>query len=460
MLNPGTIVALSTPPGLGAIAVLRLSGPQALEIVTPFFKTKGVNSLTEIPANKNTFGRIETKDGELLDEVMLCVFRAPASYTGEDVLEISCHGSPYIIQEMIQLFVNQGAQLAQPGEFTLRAFLNKKMDLSQAEAVADLIASETTAAHQIAVQQMRGGYSKEMESLRQQLLDFASLIALELDFSEEDVEFADRHQLLELLRLLEEKINRLAASFSYGSVLKDGVPVVIAGKPNAGKSSLLNALLNEDKAIVSAIEGTTRDSIEDTLVIDGVLFRFIDTAGLRQTSDEIEAIGVTKALEHLKKARVVLYIFDLQTASPASLTDEIKSLQAADSQILLIGNKLDLVAPEGCAPFQSLAQHHPLTFLSTTNPIQIEQLKQQLARLIGQTKNQSSIVISNLRHFNALKQALQAIIATREGIENGLTEDLVSIDLREAINYLGEVTGVVTTEDLLGNVFANFCIGK
>ncbi len=460
MLNPGTIVALSTPPGSGAIAVLRLSGPQALEIVTPFFKTKGVNSLTEIPANKNNFGRIETKDGELLDEVMLCVFRAPASYTGEDVIEISCHGSPYIIQEMIQLFVNQGAQLAQPGEFTLRAFLNKKMDLSQAEAVADLIASETAAAHQIAVQQMRGGYSKEMESLRQQLLDFASLIALELDFSEEDVEFADRHQLLELLRLLEEKINRLAASFSYGSVLKDGVPVVIAGKPNAGKSSLLNALLNEDKAIVSAIEGTTRDSIEDTLVIDGGLFRFIDTAGLRQTTDEIEAIGVNKALEHLKKARVVLYIFDMQTANPATLTDEIKSLQAADSQIFLIGNKLDLVAPEGCTPFQSLAQHHPLTFLSTTNPIQIEQLKQQLAKLIGQTKNHSSIVISNLRHFNALKQALQAIIATREGIENGLTEDLVSIDLREAINYLGEVTGVVTTEDLLGNVFANFCIGK
>ena len=460
MLNPGTIVALSTPPGSGAIAVLRLSGPQALEIVTPFFKTKGVKSLAKLPANKNTFGRIETTDGELLDEVMLCVFRAPASYTGEDVIEISCHGSPYIIQEMIQLFVNRGAQLAQPGEFTLRAFLNKKMDLSQAEAVADLIASETAAAHQIAVQQMRGGYSKEMESLRQQLLDFASLIALELDFSEEDVEFADRQQLLELLRLLEEKINRLAASFSYGSVLKDGVPVVIAGKPNAGKSSLLNALLNEDKAIVSAIEGTTRDSIEDTLVIDGVLFRFIDTAGLRQTTDEIEAIGVTKALEHLKKARVVLYVFDLQTVSPVTLTDEIKSLQAADSQILLIGNKLDLVTPEGYTPFQSLAQQHPLTFLSTTNPIQIEQLKQKLVRLIGQTKNQSSIVISNLRHYNALKQALQAIIATREGIENGLTEDLVSIDLREAINYLGEVTGVVTTEDLLGNVFANFCIGK
>ncbi|MGA1771781.1 MAG: tRNA uridine-5-carboxymethylaminomethyl(34) synthesis GTPase MnmE [Flavobacteriaceae bacterium] len=460
MLSAGTIVALSTPAGSGAIGVIRLSGKEALEIVAPYFKTKKYTNLSDIPSNSNVFGQIIDANNQLLDEVMLCVFRAPHSYTGEHVIEISCHGSPYIIQELLQLFIQQGAVLAQPGEYTLRAFLNKKMDLSQAEAVADLIASESKAAHQMAVQQMRGGYSKEIAHLRQQLLDFASLIALELDFSDEDVEFANRPQLIELLNQLEHKINGLAASFAYGSVLKEGVPVAIAGKPNAGKSSLLNALLNEDKAIVSAIEGTTRDSIEDLLVIDGIQFRFIDTAGLRETQDEIEAIGVNKALEHLKKATVILYVFDLNTTEPESLLQELKSIEQKTQKIILVGNKIDLVDNQAVQKFEFLNKSYALHLLSTNNPKQIDDLKSQIANSMRFNANQGNIIISNVRHHQALTKALNAIVATREGVINGLSEDLISIDLREAIDFLGEVTGVVSTEDLLGNVFANFCIGK
>jgi tRNA modification GTPase len=460
MISQGTIVAIATPSGAGALGIIRLSGPEARQILAPYFKAKSGKKLLDLAPKETAFGILQQEDGRLLDEVLLCCFNAPNSFTGENVVELSCHGSSYILQEVVQLCLRNGAVPAQAGEFTLRAFLNKKMDLSQAEAVADLIASDSKAAHTVALQQMRGGYSKEIQELRQELLNFASLLALELDFSEEDVEFADRKELLELLEQLLKKINSLVASFSYGSVLKTGIPVAIAGKPNAGKSSLLNAFLNEDKAIVSDIAGTTRDSIEDTLVIDGVRFRFIDTAGIRDTEDSIEAMGVARALAQVKKAQLLLYVFDCSTASPDEVISAIKAIDRPELNVLAIGNKTDLVTATQRATFETIQPNYPLHFISTRDPATIKALQQVLVADVKHTTTGTDIVVTNARHYSALITAASAIKTTRNSLMEGVSEDLVSVDLQVAINALGEVTGAFSTDELLGNIFANFCIGK
>ncbi len=460
MISQGTIVAIATPSGAGALGIIRLSGPEARQILAPYFKAKSGKKLLDLAPKETAFGTLQQEDGRLLDEVLLCCFNAPNSFTGENVVELSCHGSSYILQEVVQLCLRNGAVPAQAGEFTLRAFLNKKMDLSQAEAVADLIASDSKAAHTVALQQMRGGYSKEIQELRQELLNFASLLALELDFSEEDVEFADRKELLELLEQLLKKIDSLVASFSYGSVLKTGIPVAIAGKPNAGKSSLLNAFLNEDKAIVSDIAGTTRDSIEDTLVIDGVRFRFIDTAGIRDTEDSIEAMGVARALAQVKKAQLLLYVFDCSTASPDEVISAIKAIDRPELNVLAIGNKTDLVTAAQRATFETIQPNYPLHFISTRDPATIKALQQILVADVKHTTTGTDIVVTNARHYSALITAASAIKTTRNSLMEGVSEDLVSVDLQVAINALGEVTGAFSTDELLGNIFANFCIGK
>lgn len=466
MLSDGTIIALSTPHGSGAIGVIRLSGPQAVKTTKLFFQPKDLNSeILGIP-NRTQFGDFKYK-GQLLDEVLVTFFKAPNSYTGEDVVELSCHGSPYIIQNIIKAFLEEGIHPAQAGEFTLRAYLNKKMDLSQAEAVADLIASETAEAHRIAVQQLRGGFSKGMELLRQKLIEFKSLIELELDFSEEEVVFAEKSELKNLLNELERELHLLKSSFAYGNVIKKGVPVAIAGKPNVGKSSLLNALFNEEKAIVSPIAGTTRDSIEDTLVIDSLLFRFIDTAGLRETKDQIESIGVAKAKEKVTKAQILLYLYDKATA-PELLAKEIKTLIHPNLKVILIQNKVDLEAIGFDTEFKKillkklkLDTQIPFLGLSTKNTKLLAPLKQILTETVQSMNSSGGIVISNTRHFYALNEALEALNKVREGLENNLPGDLLSIELKEAIYHIGAITGVIDhDQDILGTIFSQFCIGK
>ena len=454
MYNEGTIIALSSPQGVGAIGVLRLSGPDAVNIVSPLFEAKNGIPLSAIPSHQATLGVIHL-EGQILDEVVLTPFLAPRSYTGETVIEISCHGSSYILQRLIQLCIDRGAQAAQAGEFTLRAFLNQKMDLSQAEAVSDLIAAESAGAHQLALQQMRGGYSKEIKQLRQQLLDFASLIALELDFSEEDVTFADRGQLEQLLQSLEAKLKRLAESFTQGSVIKKGIPVAIVGKPNAGKSSLLNALLNEERAIVSDIAGTTRDSIEDTMNIDGFSFRFIDTAGLRNTTDTVEAIGVEKAKSKMETARFILYLYDA-TEVNLDLEKEVAALKG-NGEVIVIQNKIDLL-PVG-HPFEKNSIHPHLS-IATHDHKKIDELKRFLVNALENNFSNSDIIVSNMRHYTAIQKTLEALSAIKKGLSEQIPSDLLSIDLNVALDALGEITGEMNTEDLLGNIFSKFCIGK
>ncbi len=387
-------------------------------------------------------------EGQILDEVVLTPFLAQRSYTGETVIEISCHGSSYILQRLILLCIDRGAQAAQAGEFTLRAFLNQKMDLSQAEAVSDLIAAESAGAHQLALQQMRGGYSKEIKQLRQQLLDFASLIALELDFSEEDVTFADRGQLEQLLQSLEAKLKRLAESFTQGSVIKKGIPVAIVGKPNAGKSSLLNALLNEERAIVSDIAGTTRDSIEDTMNIDGFSFRFIDTAGLRNTTNTVEAIGVEKAKSKMETARFILYLYDA-TEVNLDLEKEVAALKG-NGEVIVIQNKIDLL-PVG-HPFEKNSIHPHLS-IATHDHKKIDELKRFLVNALENNFSNSDIIVSNMRHYTAIQKTLEALSAIKKGLSEQIPSDLLSIDLNVALDALGEITGEMNTEDLLGNIF-------
>lgn len=455
MFNEGTIIALSTPQGAGAIGILRLSGSQALEIVSLHFKAKNGILLTSIASHQTTLG-IFHDNGQVIDEVLVTPFIAPRSYTGETVVEISCHGSPFILQRIMELCIQKGAQAAQPGAFTLRAYLNQKMDLSQAEAVSDLIAAESEGAHRLALQQMRGGYSQEIQELRQQLLDFASLIALELDFSEEDVAFADRKELSKLLHTLENKLKKLADSFTQGSVIKKGIPIAIVGKPNAGKSSLLNALLNEERAIVSDIAGTTRDSIEDTLTLEGYSFRFIDTAGLRNTTDSIEAIGVQKALEKMAMAQIILYVYDA-TDADLNLEKEIENLKG-DGQVILIQNKIDLLTSDEEQP-PTFKKHLHLA-LSTKQENTLDRLKKLLVELQQQNFSQSDIIVSNMRHYTAIQNTLEALDAIKTGMAKEIPSDLLSIDLNVALDALGAITGEVNTEDLLGNIFSKFCIGK
>jgi tRNA modification GTPase len=403
---------------------------------------------------------------EVFDEVVISLYKGPHSYTGEDVVEISCHGSNYIQQEIISSFTNSGVRLASPGEFTLRAYLNNKKDLSQAEAVSDLIASESKEAHRVAMQQMRGGYSNEIEELREKLIDFKSLIELELDFSEEDVEFADRKDLKDLLNTLESKLSGLIESFTYGNVIKEGVTVTIAGKPNAGKSSLLNALVNEDKAIVSDIPGTTRDAIEDVTVINGIKFRFIDTAGIRETSDKIESIGVERAKGKIGKSRVLIYLFDRSDISENELINEVERYKRDDLNIFIVENKIDLLNNLNTDSYKDninkliKSKNIELLQISALNQTNIEDLKNAISKDLN-LSSENSIVITNSRHLEALKNSLNAIESVKKGLKDGVSGDLLSIDLNDAIINISIITGKIDIDqDILGSIFSKFCIGK
>jgi len=449
-----TIVALATPSGSGAIAVIRLSGPKAITLVNEVFKGK---DLTQQASHTIHFGTIRNDDGHILDEVLVSLFIAPHSYTKENVVEISTHGSRYIIESIIKLLINKGARAAKAGEFTLRAFLNGGMDLSQAEAVADLIASDSAASHQVAMQQMRGGFSNELKALREQLIHFASLIELELDFSEEDVEFANRIQLKTLILQINSVLQKLIHSFDQGNVLKNGVPVVIAGKPNVGKSTLLNALLNEERAIVSDIAGTTRDIIEDEFNIEGVIFRFIDTAGIRDTEDLIEAEGVARTREKMKQARLIIYLVD-----PIQDQVEDVSIQVADLVLLqipfvLLVNKKDLLTTEQLAAFEPL---NPV-FISAKQRDGVEALKTALLNEVNlRNIHTDDVLVTNIRHVEALQKTQEALDKVLYGLEHPVTSDFLAIDIRQALHHLGSITGQVSTDDLLENIFSKFCIGK
>ena len=459
MIGEGTIIALSTASGAGAIAIIRLSGDAAIRTTDQLFRAKSKKKLIDQKSHSIHLGNL--LDGErIIDEVLVSVFKNPHSYTGEDVIEISCHGSRYIQEKILQLFVNKGIRPAKAGEFTLRAFMNGKMDLAQAEAVADVIASENEASHQVAMQQMRGGISQEIKSLRQELLDFASLIELELDFAEEDVAFADRAAFQALLLKIQGLLKRLIDSFALGNVIKKGVPIAIIGPPNAGKSTLLNVLLQEDKAIISAIAGTTRDSIEDEITIGGIGFRIIDTAGIRETQDEIEQIGIQKTFEKVAAAAIVLYLidsnaFDHEKTAHREKVRQLK-LQYSDKAIWILFNKNDNGAIKTPNEFEGF----PCLRLSAKNKSGINTLKEALVQHMHRNNYQDESIITNSRHYAALTNALIEIGKVQEGMENQLSSDLLAIDLRQALFHLGEITGEVTNDELLGNIFANFCIGK
>jgi tRNA modification GTPase len=450
-----TIVATATAPGAGAIAIVRLSGNDAFTIADQLFQSIHGKILSKQSTHTIHLGHIIDGD-HTLDEVLISLFRGPNSYTGEDVIEISCHGSSYIQQQLIQLILKKGAEMAEPGEFTLRAFLNGKMDLTQAEAVADLIASEGEAAHRMAMQQLRGGISNRLEELREKLVHFASLIELELDFSEEVVDFADRSSLEELLSDVQHTLKTLIDSFRVGNAMKNGVPVAIAGKPNAGKSSLLNALVQEEKAIVSEIAGTTRDSIEDTVILEGVQFRFIDTAGLRETKDTTEAIGVKRAIDKIAEAELLLYVVDPSSMATKDVIEEVKKLQHKNPLVLV--NKADNHDQKGLQNFCDSLGEIDAVVISAQTGKGLDKLTQHLVRFVSHTSYDT--VVSSNRHYGELQQALGAILAVREGLTGGLSGDLLAVDLRSALHHLGTLTGAISTDELLGNIFESFCIGK
>jgi len=449
---------LATPPGIGAIAVIRLSGTHAVEIANNCFFGK---DLTKVDSHTLHFGTLRDGD-KIIDEVLLSVFKDGKSFTGENAVEISTHGSPYIQQQVIQLLVKNGAKLAGPGEFTLRAFLNGKIDLSQAEAVADLIASNSESSHQLAMQQMRGGFSNEIQKLRNELIHFASLIELELDFSEEDVEFADRKDLKELVIKLQTALHRLISSFNYGNVIKTGVPVAIVGEPNVGKSTLLNALLNEEKAIVSSIAGTTRDAIEDEIVIKGINFRFIDTAGIRTTSDEIETIGIKKSFEKIGEASVVLLLVDAeieQSALQEIYQSIIEKMVHSNKRLVVVANKVDKTNIEQIKEKFIGIEH--VVYLSAKEKTNLDSLKDKLFDFVnaGALAN-NDVVVTNARHYEALTKANEALLKVLEGLDSNITGDFLAMDIRQSLHHLGEITGEITTDDLLDNIFTRFCIGK
>lgn len=457
MIHQDTIVALATPSGAGAIAIIRLSGKDAIDIASKVFNSIRGKDLLKQKSHTVHLGNIV--DGKrIIDEVLATVFKNPNSYTGENVVEFSCHGSSYIQQEIIQLLLRHKCRMATAGEFTLQAFLNGKMDLSQAEAVADLIASDSKASHQLAIQQMRGGFSTEIEELRIQLLNFASLIELELDFSEEDVEFANRDEFQKLIVKITALLKKLIDSFATGNVLKNGIPVAIVGRPNSGKSTLLNALLNEERAIVSTIAGTTRDTIEDEITIGGIRFRFIDTAGLRETTDEIEKIGVERALEKLENSSIYIYLFDSSEMSVEEVKNELQSF-STNSKQLIVANKIDKASNEQLNALNK--SELPFISISAKNKESLDLLTNSLLNIAGiEELNSNQLMVTNSRHYDVLIKSLEEIIKVQEGIDNELSGDLLAIDLRQALYYLGEITGKVSNDDLLGNIFANFCIGK
>lgn len=448
-----TIVALATAPGIGAIGVIRISGPQAFPVVNALFPSK---DLQKQPSHTLHVGYLKDKD-TILDEVVLSLFKGPASYTGEDVIEISCHGSPFILQQVIEACTRRGARLAKPGEFTQRAFLNGKMDLAQAEAVADLIASNTAASQKTALHNMRGGFSDRLKTLREQLIRFSALIELELDFSQEDVEFADRSAFYDLIRELMTSTSQLIQSFQLGNVIKHGVTVAIVGKPNAGKSTLLNSLLNENRAIVSDIPGTTRDTIEEVINIDGILFRLIDTAGIRQhTADSIESAGVERSLAKMKQADLVLYLFDINDPV-TDVAERRQDLVAQGINFLLVANKID-TSESARDAFDALEN---IIFISARENRHIEVLKEKMldAVMEGSVQTESTIV-TNARHYHALKEAEKSLQDIKSGLDNHLPGDLLALDIRRCLHYLGEITGEISTEDQLDYIFSKFCIGK
>jgi tRNA modification GTPase len=463
MTNNETIVALATPNGIGAIAVIRLSGQDAITIANSVWKGK---DLTKQASHTIHFGNIV--DGELiLDEVLASLFVAPSSYTRENVVEISCHASGYIVESIIKLFIKKGARSAKPGEFTLRAFLNGQLDLSQAEAVADLIASNSKASQQVAMQQLRGGFSNQLQTLREQLVNFASLIELELDFAEEDVEFANRDQLKQLIVDITRIIGRLIQSFELGNAIKQGVNTVIAGRPNAGKSTLLNALLNEERAIVSHIPGTTRDTIEEVLNIQGINFRLIDTAGIREATDTIEQIGVQRTMEKISQSALLIYVFDAEEITPEELKNDLENLQAPGIAMLMVANKMDLlnqeIKTENIKTFfkSSGLPETQTVFISAKDKLHIDELKNKIySTAIKDQLSGDETLVTNIRHLEALQKTEESLIRVLGGIDGSITSDFLSMDIKQALHYLGEITGAVTTDDLLENIFSKFCIGK
>lgn len=454
-MNPkDTIVALSTPQGTSAIAVIRLSGEEAIPLVARVFRGK---NLKEQESHTIHFGTIRNSDNQIIDEVLVSIFKAPRSFTTENLVEISCHGSPVVIKEIIKLLLQQGARLAEPGEFTKRAFLSGRFDLAQAEAVADLINADTDNARQAAVNQMRGGFSKEIKQLRDELIHFASLIELELDFGEEDVEFAKRADLKILIHKIQSYLRKLIESFDQGNVIKNGVPTVIAGKPNAGKSTLLNVLLNEERAIVSDIPGTTRDVIEDEITLGGIHFRFIDTAGLRDTLDVVEAMGVQRTRERMQKASLILYLFDLSNSSLKEIEEQEKELQSEKAIVIKVGNKSDKADPGLIEKLKA----KDFVLISASNKTNIELLKEKiLNQFVVQKVKQGDVMVTNLRHFQKLSETHEALSLVLDGMDKGVTGDFLAMDIRQALHHLGEITGTITSDDLLVNIFSRFCIGK
>jgi tRNA modification GTPase len=461
-LDQDTICAVATSPGSGAIAIIRISGKESLPVLFKIFKplNKNLNE-KNIQSHHQYFGRIYDNDQEI-DEVLATFFKGPHSYTGEDSVEISCHGSLFIQQKLIELLIKNNIRLAEPGEFTKRAFLNGKMDLSQAEAVADLIASQSKMAHQVALNQMRGNFSNKIAGLREKLLKFASLLELELDFSEEDVEFADRKEFFRLIETLKTEIGLLVDSFKYGNVIKHGIPVAIIGKPNSGKSTLLNALLNEEKAIVSDIPGTTRDTIEDTIVIEGFTFRFIDTAGLRKSTDTIENLGIERTYEKIKQADIILYVCDISKMDKPAIEEVLEEFQHFiedhDKTFIMVANKMDKL--ENIPPHLKEILELDTVFVSAKRKENIHLLAETLVDKIKIKNLSNDVIVTNSRHYESLAKALESIKQVEEGLKNDLPTDLVAIDLRQALHHLGSVTGEITTNDILGSIFEKFCIGK
>ena len=463
MISNDTIIALATPSGIGAISVIRLSGEESISIASQLCKSIRGKALQEQKTHTIHLGHI-VNNGQIIDEVLVSIFKNPHSYTGENIVEISCHGSSYIQQEILQLFLKNGCRMADNGEFTMRAFLNGKMDLSQAEAVADVIASNSAASHQMAIQQMRGGITNELKELRGQLLDFAALIELELDFSGEDVEFADRTKFKELVHTISSVLKRLIDSFAFGNAMKNGIPVAIIGEPNVGKSTLLNALLNEEKAIVSDIAGTTRDAIEDELIIEGVAFRFIDTAGIRETDDVVENIGIQKAYEKAEKAQLIIFLIDANKfeKNKEAFLEEIATIEKRfpNKRLLVIANKIDALSDSQKNSISSSIED--ILLLSAKQKIGIDTLTNELTSLVnkGALSNNETIV-TNSRHFEALNNALESILSVKNGIEAEISSDLFAIDIRECLRHLGNITGEYDVDkDILGHIFSNFCIGK
>ena len=454
------IIAISSPPGMGAIAIIRISGPKSISKFQPFFKSKNNKKLKDQKSHTLHFGDFRFND-QLIDEVLVSVFEKGKSFTGDESVEITCHGSTYIQKTIVETLLENGIRLAKPGEFTMRAFLNGKLDLTQAEAVSDLIYSDSEAMHKISLNQMRGGFQSELKLLRADLLHFLSMIELELDFSEEDVSFANKKDLIKLVDNVEKKLILLKDSFKFGNAIKNGVPVSIAGKPNAGKSSLLNSLLNEEKAIVSNIPGTTRDAIEDTVFINGIKFRFIDTAGLRETTDEIEIKGIEITKSKILKSSVLIYLFDINDTNESEILKDLEEFCKDDLKIILVRNKIDLNAKYKIN-IERFKKYN-ITSLLEISAIDKESVSIVRDKLSNEFSSESSnfgVVVTNLRHFNALSESITSIKKVREAIENEVPGDLLSIDLKNVIYSVGEITGEISNDEMLGNIFSNFCIGK